>query len=46
MCVPGARGAQGKVFLLELELQMAVSHMWVLGVEPMSPVRTAGALNL
>lgn len=37
---------RGKVFLLELELQMSVSHTWVLGVEPMSPVRMAGALNL
>lgn len=37
---------RGKVFLLELELQMSVSHTWVLGVEPMSAVRMAGALNL
>lgn len=44
MClVPGE--VRGKVFLLEQELQMSVSHTWVLGVDPMSPVRMAGALN-
>jgi hypothetical protein len=30
---------------LELELQKVVSAMWLLGIEPSSPGRSASALN-
>ena len=46
MYMPGAYGGQKRVSdALELELQVVVSHEWVLGIIPGSFERTASAFN-
>ena len=44
--MPGAPGVQKRVSdILELELLMVVSHVWVLGIEPRSSERAASVLS-
>ena len=46
MCVHVHRGQKRAVSLLELELQMVLSRMWVLGIESRSSERATNALSL
>lgn len=44
--VVGASGGQKRALIpLELELQMLLSHQWLLGTEPRSAARAQSALN-
>jgi len=45
MCAVSSEARRGCWIPLELELEMVVIAMWVLGIEPRSSARAANVLN-